>query len=106
MAASTEAEVVDMRPRLSRLLPGGAAPEQPEVAVAIIALVALGAVMGLRKGFKPVLSAEHVHAHALGAINTFLSVVLIGSLWRTASAQLTDMPGWWGALGRGMAYVY
>jgi len=94
-------------PRLMRLLPGGDAPARPEVAWAVLILLALGITMGVRKGFKPVLSAEHVHSSTLSAVNTFLAVIVVGGLWRVASAELVDSDNpWLEATGKAMSYVY
>lgn len=94
-------------PRLMRLLPGGEAPARPEVAVGILLLLALGVTLGVRKGFKPVLSSEHVHSSALSAVNTFLAVIVVGGLWRVASAELVDSDNEWvAAAGKAMSYVY
>jgi hypothetical protein len=49
----------------------------------------------------------HTHFSAMNALNTFLAVLIVGSLWRLASAHLAAANNETAAhLGRAMAFQY
>lgn len=45
--------------------------------------------------------AVHVHASALDALTVLAYLIILGALWRTASAQLAERP-----VGQAMAFIF
>jgi hypothetical protein len=45
--------------------------------------------------------AVHVHASALDAVTVLAYIIILGAIWRTASAQLAERP-----IGQAMAFVF
>lgn len=54
-----------------------------------------------------IIATMHVHVgSAVNSFGMFVSVVLIGTLWRLVSAHLAVMDGRVGSVGRAMSFQY
>lgn len=48
----------------------------------------------------------HTHTSALTALQVFLMVVIVGTIWRLVAANLADREGIVGEVGKGMAVQF